>query len=173
MNRGQRVQHLILLASFIILAVTGFALKFPDSGLSRLMGAEEVRRWIHRVSGVVMIVAGFYHLVYILFTKDGRQLVRDFWPRWQDARDVLTSIRFLSGRCPTHPRYGRFGYAEKFEYWAVVWGTIIMGVTGLVIWLKIDVTHFLRAGWWMWRPRFTTMKPSWPASPSSCGISTT
>jgi formate dehydrogenase gamma subunit len=143
MNRSQRVQHFILLSSFIILAVTGFALKFPDSGLSRLMGAEEVRRWIHRVSGVLMIVAGFYHVIYILFTKDGRRLVRDFWPAWQDARDVLTSVRYLSGRSAAHPRYGRFGYAEKFEYWAVVWGTIIMGATGLIIWLKIDVTRFL------------------------------
>jgi len=52
-------------------------------------------------------------------------------------------VRYLAGLSQDKPKIGRFGYAEKMEYWAVVWGTIIMGATGIVIWMKIDVTQFL------------------------------
>ncbi|HRT10771.1 MAG TPA: cytochrome b/b6 domain-containing protein, partial [Candidatus Paceibacterota bacterium] len=135
---------LVLAVSFIILAVTGFALKFPDSWLSRLMGSNElVRSWSHRVAGVVLLAVGAYHLFYIFARKEGRQLVKDLLPAKKDLADLGDNARFLTGLSTQKPRIGRFGYAEKMEYWAVVWGTIIMGVTGLMIWLKIDVTRFL------------------------------
>jgi formate dehydrogenase gamma subunit len=144
MNLSQRLQHLILLLSFIVLAVTGFALKFPDSWIAKLMGSnEDFRRWSHRIAGVVLLAVGVYHLGYVLFTREGRRLLRDFMPRKKDLRDLTQSARYLAGASPAKPRYARFGYAEKMEYWAVVWGTIIMGVTGLMIWFKIDVTQFL------------------------------
>ncbi|HEU5069853.1 MAG TPA: cytochrome b/b6 domain-containing protein [Verrucomicrobiae bacterium] len=144
MNRQQRWQHFILLTSFIVLAVTGFALKFPDSWLARLLGAhEDFRRWTHRVAGVIMLGLGLYHVSYLLFTRDGRRLLRDFLPEAKDARDVVANARYLTGTRPEKARFKRFGYAEKLEYWAVVWGTIIMGVTGLAIWFKMEVTQFL------------------------------
>jgi formate dehydrogenase gamma subunit len=143
MDRSQRRQHLILLVSFVVLAVTGFALRFPDSPLFWVLGSEDVRRWIHRLSGVVLLVLGAWHIVYLVATSEGRRLFRDMLPLWQDGKDILVNARHLAGRSPKHARFGRFGYPEKLEYWAVVWGTIIMGVTGLMIWLKIDVTRFL------------------------------
>ena len=144
MNLSQRVQHLILAGSFIVLAVTGFALKFPDSWLGKAMGSNEIfRRWSHRIAGVVLLAAGVYHVVYLLRTREGRQLVKDFLPVKKDIKDVSDSARYLTGLSTAKPKIGRFGYAEKMEYWAVVWGTIIMGVTGLVIWFKMDVTKFL------------------------------
>jgi formate dehydrogenase gamma subunit len=144
MNRSQRIQHLLLLSSFILLAWTGFALKYPDSVFSWLLGSNElIRRNIHRIAGVLMLGLGVYHTWYILFTQDGRQLVRDLWPRWQDARDAWKSVTYLLGLNKDKPKFGRFGYVEKAEYWAVVWGTIIMGATGLMIWFKIDVTMYL------------------------------
>jgi cytochrome b subunit of formate dehydrogenase len=134
----------MLLTSFILLALSGFALKFPDSWLSWALGSDEtLRRWLHRIAGVVLLGLGGYHLVYILVTREGRRLLRDFWPRMRDLKDVRTNVRFLTGRSPVKARFGRFGYVEKMEYWAVVWGTIIMGVTGLMIWLKMDVTQYL------------------------------
>jgi cytochrome b subunit of formate dehydrogenase/nitrate/TMAO reductase-like tetraheme cytochrome c subunit len=142
MDRNQRFQHLVLLTSFIVLAVTGFALKFPDTWYAGLMGSEETRRWIHRISGLVLLGIGAYHLAYLLACRNGRRLFRDMWPRWRDVRDVGATIRHLVRGGPM-PRIGRFGYAEKFEYWAVVWGTVIMGVTGLAIWFKIDVTRWV------------------------------
>jgi formate dehydrogenase gamma subunit len=144
MNLAQRMQHVILAVSFIALAVTGFALKFPDSWIGKAMGSSEMfRRWSHRIAGVVLLVAGAYHIFYLLTTREGRQLVRDFLPGKKDIKDVTESALYLTGLSKSKPKIGRFGYAEKMEYWAVIWGTIIMGVTGLVIWFKMDVTRFL------------------------------
>jgi formate dehydrogenase gamma subunit len=144
MNLAQRWQHAVLALSFIVLAITGFALKFPESWLARAMGSSEpLRRWTHRIAGVVLLLVGLYHVFYILVGREGRRLVKDLFPVKKDFQDVVAVIRYLTGRSPRKPAIGRFGYAEKMEYWAVVWGTIIMGVTGLMIWFKIDVTHFL------------------------------
>jgi formate dehydrogenase gamma subunit len=144
MSLSQRLQHVILAVSFIALAVTGFALKFPDSWIGKAMGSSEMfRRWSHRIAGVVLLVAGAYHVIYLLTTRDGRQLLKDFLPATKDIKDVTDSARYLTGLSATKPKTARFGYAEKMEYWAVIWGTIIMGVTGLVIWFKMDVTKFL------------------------------
>jgi formate dehydrogenase gamma subunit len=144
MTRGQRIQHAVLALSFVVLAVTGFALKYPDSWIAVLLGSSEpFRRTIHRVAGVIMLAGGAYHVLYVLFSAEGRQLVRDFFPRTQDGKDLLINARFLAGLSKVRARIGRFGYAEKMEYWAVVWGTILMGATGLMIWFKMDVTRFL------------------------------
>ena len=144
MSLAQRWQHAVLAGSFIILAVTGFALKFPDSWLARAMGSSEpFRRWTHRIAGIVLLLAGIFHLIYLLVSKEGRRLVCDLFPVKKDLTDVLAAIRYLTGLSKEKPKIGRFGYAEKMEYWAVVWGTIIMGATGLAIWFKMDVTRFV------------------------------
>jgi formate dehydrogenase gamma subunit len=144
MNLSQRRQHFILATSFIVLAVTGFALKFPDSWIAKAMGSNEIfRRWSHRAAGVVLLAVGVYHLFYILRKKDGRKLVRDLFPSMQDIKDVFSSACYLAGLSNQKPRIGRFGYAEKMEYWAVIWGTLIMGASGVLIWFKMDTTRFL------------------------------
>ncbi len=142
MDRNQRFQHLVLVVSFVVLAATGFALKFPTTWFAHLMGTEEIRRGVHRIAGLVLIGGGLYHIFYVAFTAPGRKLLRDLWPRWHDVRDFVTNLgHLLLGR--PKARFGRFGYPEKLEYWAVVWGTIVMGITGLAIWFKIDVTQTL------------------------------
>ncbi len=144
MDLSQRVQHLVLAGSFILLALTGFALKFPDSWIAHILGSDEgVRRWGHRISGIVLLLAGLYHLGYVLATRQGRSLLKDMTPKAKDARDLAANARYLTGLAKEKPRIARFGYAEKMEYWAVVWGTVIMGVTGLMIWFKLATTHWL------------------------------
>ncbi|HXF03869.1 MAG TPA: cytochrome b/b6 domain-containing protein [Blastocatellia bacterium] len=144
MNTAQRIQHLVLLTSFFLLVLTGFALKYPDSWLAWLLGSSEsFRRIGHRVAGVVLLGVGIYHLIYIVRTPDGRQLFRDMRPVARDIYDLLAQIRFGLGRTSAHPSFGRFGYAEKVEYWAVVWGILIMGVTGLMVWFKVQTTSIL------------------------------
>ncbi len=144
MSASQRWQHFVLAGSFIVLALTGFALKFPDSFLAGLLGANEpFRRWTHRIAGILLLLVGLYHLIYLLVTRDGRKLLADLFPVKKDLADVIQAVRYLTGSTSEKPKIGRFGYAEKMEYWAVVWGTFLMGATGLAIWLKIDVTQFL------------------------------
>jgi len=147
MDASQRQQHFVLAASFIILAWTGFALKFPDSFVAHSLGSyEPFRRWAHRIAGVVLLLAGAYHVGYVLVCREGRRLLKDMMPRLQDARDAAANTRRLAGLGGLKPKFARFGYAEKMEYWAVVWGTVIMGVTGLVLWFQIPVTRVL-PGW--------------------------
>jgi formate dehydrogenase gamma subunit len=144
MTVSQRWQHFVLAASFTVLALTGFALKFPDSFLAKILGSNEpFRRWAHRIAGILLLLVGVYHLIYLLATRDGRRLLADLFPVKKDLADVWQAVRYLTGFTKDKPKIGRFGYAEKMEYWAVVWGTIIMGATGLTIWLKIPVTDFL------------------------------
>jgi cytochrome b subunit of formate dehydrogenase len=142
MDYGQRIQHGLLALSFIILAISGFALKFPDSWLAWILGSDEgIRRWTHRGAALVMVVLSLYHVAHVLFTPKGRQLLRDFLPRRQDLREGIQNLRYGLGRHPrpAHPA-SRFGYVEKLEYWAVVWGTIIMSVTGFMVWFPVQVT---------------------------------
>ncbi|HEX7577244.1 MAG TPA: hypothetical protein VF430_04315, partial [Verrucomicrobiae bacterium] len=85
MSLSQRWQHAVLALSFITLAVTGFALKFPDSGLAQMLGSSEpVRRWIHRIAGIVLLLTG----LMIWFKLD----VTRFLPRW--AVDVALTIHY-------------------------------------------------------------------------------
>jgi Cytochrome b subunit of formate dehydrogenase len=144
MNLHQRWQHAVLGLSFVVLAVTGFALKFPDSWIAKALGSNELfRRWAHRVAAIVMLGVGAWHLVYLIRTAEGRQLLRDFLPVKKDVADAIGNVRYLIGVSSKKCRFARFGYAEKMEYWAVIWGTIIMGVTGLMLWFTVDVTKFM------------------------------
>jgi formate dehydrogenase gamma subunit len=144
MNLHQRIQHFILVASFVMLALSGFALKYPDSWLAWMFGSDEaIRRWLHRAAGVVMLAGGLWHIGYLIATRDGRKLAKDFMLRPRDLGDFAANLLYFAGKRRAKPGFGRFGYPEKIEYWAVIWGSLIMGVTGLMIWYKIDVTRFL------------------------------
>jgi cytochrome b subunit of formate dehydrogenase len=149
MTTNQRWQHLILLSSFIILVITGFALKFPDSWFAEILGmGEHVRSVIHRIAGVVLIGAGFYHVFYLSIAREGRRLLRDIAPRPKDGMDALGAMLYYLGLSKKKPQFGRFTYGEKAEYWALVWGTGLMGVTGIMMWAKVWVGNLL-ARWWV------------------------
>jgi cytochrome b subunit of formate dehydrogenase/nitrate reductase cytochrome c-type subunit/predicted DCC family thiol-disulfide oxidoreductase YuxK len=149
MTVNQRWQHLVLLSSFIILVITGFALKFPDTWFAHTLGmGEHLRGIIHRIAGVVLIGAGIYHVFYLRLAREGRRLLRDIAPRPQDAFDVWNTLRYYLGLSSEKPKFGRFTYGEKAEYWALVWGTALMGLTGIMIWAKVWVGDLL-ARWWV------------------------
>jgi cytochrome b subunit of formate dehydrogenase len=149
MTTNQRWQHLFLLTSFIVLVITGFALKFPNSWFAELLGmSERLRSITHRVAGVILIAAGIYHVFYLIVAREGRKLVWDFAPRPKDAFDAFGTMRYYLGLSKVKPQFGRFNYAEKAEYWALVWGTALMGVTGVMLWAKVWVGNML-ARWWV------------------------
>jgi len=149
MTRNQRWQHLTLLISFITLVITGFALKYPDSWLSMIPGmGERVRGIVHRIAGVVMIGASVYHICYALLTRDGRKLILDLLPEPKDAADVVAVLRYYLGLGGAKPEFKRFTYAEKAEYWALVWGIIVMAGTGIMLWAKVSVSNLLPR-WWL------------------------
>jgi hypothetical protein len=112
MDLSQRIQHMLLAVSFIYLAISGFALKFPNSWISTLLGSSEAfRSWSHRIAGVVLLAVGIYHVYYIIARREGRKLVRDLWPGTQDIKDLTTNTKYLAGISQEKARIGRFGYA--------------------------------------------------------------
>ena len=144
MTGKQRLQHVILLTSFAALVITGFALKYPDSWLAALLvGGESFRRISHRIAGMVMLGAGLFHIYYIALTTEGRRAVVDMFPVKKDITDFIQAMRYYAIGKVSKPKFAKFNYGEKAEYWAVVWGTIIMGLTGLMVWFKVDVFGFL------------------------------
>ena len=140
---NQRVQHWLLLTSFMLLVVSGFALQYPDAWLAWVLGNEWLRRIIHRFAAVVMLVVGIYHLFYLARVKEGRSWFKDMLPRLKDFADLKGNVSYYLGLKGNRPKIARFGYAEKAEYWAVIWGTVIMGLTGLMIWFKLGIFSFL------------------------------
>jgi len=144
MTTNQRWQHLVLMVSFIVLVITGFALKYPSSWFAEWLGmGERLRSVIHRIAGVVMIAAGVYHIFYITISPDGRRLIRDLFPRRADAVAVAQTMLYYLGLRKIKPEYARFNYAEKAEYWALVWGGVLMAVTGIMMWGKVWVGNLL------------------------------
>jgi len=149
MTTNQRWQHLILLSSFIVLVLTGFALKFPESWFAHTLGmGEHLRSIIHRIAGCVLIGGGIYHVFYVAIAREGRRMLRDIAPRPKDAFDALGTMRYYLGLSREKPKFGRFTYGEKAEYWALVWGTALMGLTGIMLWAKVWVGNLL-ARWWV------------------------
>jgi cytochrome b subunit of formate dehydrogenase len=95
-----------------------------------------------------MVTSSLYHLYYILLTKRGRQLVKDLLPRYQDLRDAIGIAKYNLGISKEKPLLDRFSYVEKAEYWALVWGTIIMSATGFIMWFDNTFIGLLtKLGW--------------------------
>lgn len=139
MTVAERIQHAILAVSFFTLVYTGFALKFPEFGLFRWMatleGGYTVRAWTHRIAAIAMVAVSTFHIFY-LFTPRGRKLVMDLFPQPKDALDLIQQMLYLVGLRRQPARFDRFGYIEKAEYWALIWGTVVMTLTGFILWFN-------------------------------------
>jgi cytochrome b subunit of formate dehydrogenase len=149
MSRHQRIQHLLLFSSFIVLVLTGFALKFPDSWFASMLSlGERVRAITHRVAAVILIAVGIYHVFYLAFSRNGRRLILDFLPTPSDVTGLWNTMRYSLGMSEEKPEFARFNYAEKAEYWALVWGLFVMAGTGIMLWAKVLVGNLLPR-WWI------------------------
>lgn len=141
------VQHLILTVTFLVLVVTGFALRFPEAFWVRFLAGmgmtEAVRGDVHRVAGVVLILVACYHAWYVLATRRGRQELKALLPCRKDLSDLVENLRYHTFRSDKKVRFGRYDYSQKAEYWALVWGTILMAITGLILWFPTTAAKFL------------------------------
>jgi formate dehydrogenase gamma subunit len=143
----QRLEHFVLLILFNVLALTGLPQKYSTSPwgeqLIAIMGGVAHVRFIHRTAAVLLMAMGLYHVVVV--TAARRRPVRrhDMGISLRDLRDLWGDVRFLAGLTRTRPRFGRFDYRQKFEYWAVVWGTVVMAASGLVMWFPEVATRWL------------------------------
>ncbi|WLT30124.1 cytochrome b/b6 domain-containing protein [Geothrix sp. PMB-07] len=139
MNKWFRITHGMVMVSFITLVVTGFALKFPEAGWVKifgLSGSGSIRGLLHRIAAVMIMGATVLHLVHLALVKKDRVILLELLPGLQDAKDILQAILYNLGLAQKRPTFGMFGYAEKMEYWAFMWGTVVMAVTGVLLWAQ-------------------------------------
>ncbi|MDW7675640.1 MAG: cytochrome b/b6 domain-containing protein [Bacillota bacterium] len=134
----QVVQHWILALSVLMLMITGFPIKFAYSGwapyVMDVFGGFKNMLIVHKFFGVMMIFSGVYHVIWLFIKLP--TMNRPKWaiiPSLKDIRDAYDHARHLLG-IGEMPKYTRYSYLEKFEYFAVVWGVIIMGATGILLW---------------------------------------
>jgi cytochrome b subunit of formate dehydrogenase len=139
MTLSERIQHAVLAVSFLTLVYTGFALKYPESWLFAWLASLESgyawRSLIHRVAAAVMVGTAVYH-VYYLSTRRGREMMRAMVPRLRDAQELEHNLLYYVGLRKEPPAFDHFGYVEKAEYWALIWGTVVMTATGGVLWFE-------------------------------------
>ncbi|MBF8294149.1 MAG: Ni hydr protein [Bacteroidetes bacterium] len=158
-KRLNRILHIVMIVSFMSLALTGMTLKFAYTGwasfLSRLFGGYESAGYVHRLAAVAMIGIFIAHIVDVVRMK------KRLYPSWRslllgpdsmlfnkkDLQDLIGNFKWFLGRGP-RPEYGRWTYWEKFDYFAVFWGMAIIGSTGLMLWFP-ELFTMVFPGWFL------------------------
>jgi cytochrome b subunit of formate dehydrogenase len=145
----QRLQHLGMMSSFLTLAVTGLPQKFSSLGVSQWgiarMGGVDTARDIHHIAAWVMLGVCVYHVLYLV----ARVLIAGdlgplrMIPSLKDVQDAADTLLYFLGAKKEKPRYGRFSYLEKFDYWAVFWGIAIIGGSGLILLFPVQTAKIL------------------------------
>jgi cytochrome b subunit of formate dehydrogenase len=138
---SERAQHALLIFSFSVLALTGLPQMNPDQRLSATLigalGGIEGVRIIHRVAATLLMVLCVWHLVEVLYKLYVRRVPLGMVPGLQDLRDAQGALRYNLGIDRERPRMGRYTFEEKAEYWALLWGTLVMIATGFMLWNPI------------------------------------
>ncbi len=147
LNTSERVQHIIFAACFIILVITGFMLKIPESIIAYFGEAGEAlfryRRLLHRTAGTIMIFISLYHVYYLILKAAGRRWLMDMLPRLKDLKDMRDNFLYYVNIKKEPPEYDRFCYKHKIEYGALIVGTTIMSATGLLLWTQYRWSKFM------------------------------
>ena len=143
----ERLEHLFLLLSFTLLAITGLVQAFPNNGLSlgilRLLGGIETTRTVHHISAIVLILLSIFHIFYVGYKIYVLKRPLSMLPGLKDAKDAIHLLLYNIGLRSHPPRMDRYNFGEKIEYWAVVWGTLVMGLTGYMLWNPVLTTRIL------------------------------
>ncbi len=145
----QRIQHVLMFSSFIVLALTGLPQKFAELAISQqfiaALGGLEATQGVHHVAAWVMIFDGAYHLAYLFHSIAVRREVGalQMVPSPKDFRDLLQMMAYFVGARKTKPQFGRFSYLEKFDYWAVFWGMMVIGGSGLILMFPVTLSRIV------------------------------
>ena len=144
----QRAEHVAIMTLFVLLGVTGFPQKFFDSAgagwLVQTLGGLDTARWLHRVAGILFAILVAVHMVSALAIA----LARGTWsivPTRKDFTDAVQTLRYYLGAVDEPARFDRFDYRQKFEYWGLVLGGVVMIVTGFILYWPVAVARLVPA----------------------------
>lgn len=142
-----RIEHWVFMASFTILGLTGLVQRYSENTFSvwfvTTLGGLDNVRWVHHFAAFVMMLVTIYHIGAIVYRLYVLRVRPTMLPTMADLRAALDSIKYYIGFRKSPAQQGRYTFEEKAEYWAVVWGTVVMGVTGFMMWNPIITTRLL------------------------------
>ena len=142
-----RLEHGLTALAVFVLALTGLPQKYPTASLSlslfRWLGGVEMARTIHHVAAVVLMVVLMVHVGSILYERYVLGISFPLKLTKQDFRNAVEAVRYNLGWRKEPPRQGWFTFEEKVEYWSLIWGLVIMGVTGFFLWNPLTATRWL------------------------------
>ncbi|SHH98319.1 formate dehydrogenase subunit gamma [Desulfosporosinus lacus] len=143
-----RIQHIGMFTSFIVLTITGLPIKFEQNLVSQwivsIFGGFDNLFAVHLFAGAVMLVDFVYHLLYlVIYPMVTKKLSLAILPKGKDVLDVIHDVQYLLGLRKDPPKFDRYTYKEKFDYWAVFWGMAIMGGSGLMMWFPQIFTRYM------------------------------
>jgi formate dehydrogenase gamma subunit len=140
-NLVERIQHIILFVTLIMLMLTGLSLTFYDSWLGKFMidleGGLEARGSLHNIFAIILMGLGIFHAFYITFSDKGHSEISHIKYRKKDLKDIILSFKYNFGLSKAKPQFGRYNLAQKLQYWGVVFGCAVMIATGLVLLFKV------------------------------------
>jgi formate dehydrogenase gamma subunit len=147
MNLNFRIAHAGVILSFPTLVFTGFALKYPEAWWARPLllweGQFAFRGAVHRTAAVVLVLATVYHMIHLAINRRDRLFLKAMMPKFKDAADLLQVFLYNLGLSKVEPSFAKFNYAEKVEYWAFLWGALVMTVSGFLLWFNnFTLRHF-------------------------------
>ncbi len=154
---SQSLTHLLIIVSFMTLALTGMTLKFPDSeffvGITHLFGGPMVMGYLHRIGAFITFIYVLFHLGQLVRMFSRRELTvkgllteeYTMIPVLRDLLELKQNFLYFIGRGPK-PKFGRWSYWEKFDYMAVFWGIAIIGSTGMILWFA-EIATLILPGW--------------------------
>lgn len=147
---NQRLQHIFMFVPFIILVLTGFPIKFPESEfwafVMSSVGGIQNARVIHRFAAGVMILDFAYHILYVFYNliKNRPSLSEmHLVPNKRDGQNIIQNLKYFLFMSDERPKFHKFSYIEKFDYWAVFWGMFIMAGSGIILWFPVFFSKFL------------------------------
>ncbi len=147
----RRIEHWLTAGSFIILAVTGLPQKYASAAISeaaiRIMGGIETVRIVHRVAAIVLALVAIWHVGYAIWHWYVQRRSPTMLPTLEDAKNALQALKYNVGLSKERPQQGFYTFEEKMEYWALVWGTLVMVITGFFLWNPITAARLLPGEW--------------------------
>ena len=146
-NLQQRIEHFVTMVTFALLCLTGLPQKFYTTGWAHVLvdvfGGVDATRWIHRITGIVLAVSTVVHFTNGILIMLSKKQYFSMVPTKKDFEDAILQLRYYLGMTDKHPMYDRYTYKEKFEYWGLVVGNVIMVMTGFILFFPVKAATLI------------------------------
>ena len=146
-NLQQRIEHFVTMTTFALLCLTGLPQKFYTTGWAHVLvdvfGGVDATRWIHRITGIVLAVSTVVHFTNGILIMLSKKQYFSMVPTKKDFEDAILQLKYYLGMTEQHPMYDRYTYKEKFEYWGLVVGNVIMVLTGFILFFPVKAAMII------------------------------